>query len=885
MSLHIASTSGQSTGLEAKDILIALMNNTEMRDTTSIASPSKLILALDAAMAEWKAPTAKWRSPSSEARLLVVVWMRDDAEPVQIHLDPNADGSISSPLDDDDHDDDDHDDDDHDDDDHDDGDPWRTTTVHCKPKHSACHSTLPHPEVTSVPHALDFGRQTYVTFGSILLHTRPVVLVPRPWRLPFTTVFVWIDSNCEEVDDAYISSFFSAMDEVVATDTGKALSQWKDMTVKAILASPLFATPTMAATRSPANLSKKIRKKFNNHKTQDAIKQRTGAGPASTAPPTAPAHAPARGSFLSSAPLTGNYLFTIERRDAIMEAATVRATAEGVKPFWRYQTCRKEMWDHLSDDERAAYDARALTTARDVSLNQKALQHDLWLFLHSSCESGLLGPIEFHVLYAYRQPTGGLVGGTVCVHTPDNTISLQQEVKDYKASVFDPWMGFASKVLPTVPAPNVNAIEIPRSRAGVPVFPQLNLKEMTPASITIVLKEFFTCLWAFCRPSGGEIPWSAIAANNSEFYDTKMFGLPVPLKNLEALNSGETCALAEWLMQRLDDIEAFVFCPARGEKDAADENGDKGGSEDNKDSDGRPEDKVGSKAPISVNAGAAKLQDGAAKSPKKQTVPPPTTKARSPSSAGSAASDLSDIDDATVPEAVVKKRATAAKSQTGGVATGAKAKAKAPVAPPGINASKKRRADSTGEADPLPVQKKARKGELPAAAPRKTRARGGPAAPPLPPVLGRKIKNYFYEVGDPNLPKGYSWEDDYEVANLRQTAARIDHGRLRGYCEWQIFALGYSRQYIRARCSYPDTRRLPCFLVASARCERDKFQSRLDDYKYPVLTLPAEITSEIFIHFLPIYPLRPPPTGLLSPALLGQICRKWRDVALGTPRL
>ncbi|KAJ7257123.1 hypothetical protein C8J57DRAFT_1009053, partial [Mycena rebaudengoi] len=51
------------------------------------------------------------------------------------------------------------------------------------------------------------------------------------------------------------------------------------------------------------------------------------------------------------------------------------------------------------------------------------------------------------------------------------------------------------------------------------------------------------------------------------------------------------------------------------------------------------------------------------------------------------------------------------------------------------------------------------------------------------------------------------------------------------------------------------------------------------------LTLPVESTSEIFIHFLPDYPERPPITGLLFPALLGQICRKWREIAFDTPRL
>ncbi|KAJ7039895.1 hypothetical protein C8F04DRAFT_1085259 [Mycena alexandri] len=67
--------------------------------------------------------------------------------------------------------------------------------------------------------------------------------------------------------------------------------------------------------------------------------------------------------------------------------------------------------------------------------------------------------------------------------------------------------------------------------------------------------------------------------------------------------------------------------------------------------------------------------------------------------------------------------------------------------------------------------------------------------------------------------------------------------------------------------------------------QRTLIQKRLDSYKYPVLTLPNEIVSEIFVHFLPVYPDRPPLTGVLSPTNLTQICRKWRDIALTTPAL
>ncbi|KAJ7043357.1 hypothetical protein C8F04DRAFT_1074494 [Mycena alexandri] len=55
--------------------------------------------------------------------------------------------------------------------------------------------------------------------------------------------------------------------------------------------------------------------------------------------------------------------------------------------------------------------------------------------------------------------------------------------------------------------------------------------------------------------------------------------------------------------------------------------------------------------------------------------------------------------------------------------------------------------------------------------------------------------------------------------------------------------------------------------------------------KYLVLTLPNEIVGEIFLQFLPDYPKCPPLVGTESPAVLAQICRPWREIALATPAL
>ncbi|KAJ6481853.1 hypothetical protein C8R45DRAFT_313508 [Mycena sanguinolenta] len=71
--------------------------------------------------------------------------------------------------------------------------------------------------------------------------------------------------------------------------------------------------------------------------------------------------------------------------------------------------------------------------------------------------------------------------------------------------------------------------------------------------------------------------------------------------------------------------------------------------------------------------------------------------------------------------------------------------------------------------------------------------------------------------------------------------------------------------------------------IADLQTEKAMVQQRLDSY--PVLTLPDEIIAEIFVRFLPSYPICPPFVGPLSPISLTHICHRWRAVALATPTL
>ncbi|KAJ7448333.1 hypothetical protein FB451DRAFT_1103074 [Mycena latifolia] len=74
--------------------------------------------------------------------------------------------------------------------------------------------------------------------------------------------------------------------------------------------------------------------------------------------------------------------------------------------------------------------------------------------------------------------------------------------------------------------------------------------------------------------------------------------------------------------------------------------------------------------------------------------------------------------------------------------------------------------------------------------------------------------------------------------------------------------------------------------LARLRVEREGIVEKLDSIVYPILTVPPEVTSEIFIHSVgrPNYsPSRGPKYD--GPLRLASICRAWRAIALSTPRI
>ncbi|KAF7352427.1 F-box domain-containing protein [Mycena venus] len=74
-------------------------------------------------------------------------------------------------------------------------------------------------------------------------------------------------------------------------------------------------------------------------------------------------------------------------------------------------------------------------------------------------------------------------------------------------------------------------------------------------------------------------------------------------------------------------------------------------------------------------------------------------------------------------------------------------------------------------------------------------------------------------------------------------------------------------------------------LLEDMRTRLRELQTQLDQIVYPVLTLPPEITSEIFVHCLPAERQLDIVNPKEAPLLLMHVCRLWRKIAVSTPEL
>ncbi|KAJ7721361.1 hypothetical protein B0H16DRAFT_1473889 [Mycena metata] len=352
--------------------------------------------------------------------------------------------------------------------------------------------------------------------------------------------------------ESYFDAFTAQLDEGLI---GKKLTEWKQKTASEILDAPPLAG--LSADIPRREWYTMIVRKFTNYRNQVYLKNR----------PSAPTPSVIGGPlFRFSSELTGRQLFAKDNSTLINSTAAARITTAGHGSLAAvYQTVLRELWDALPESKQLEWGQRAEEGMGDTDQNQSEFHQKMHLALKDLTQGGQLGDAEMLLFYAFRKPVSGdLDIGTIHAHSVHNRTNFGGTRAELQTNHGDAWAIFADTVIPR-PIVSTTSV-IPRNSSGIPVFPSVDLNDLTPADTRVLLTEYWMHVWAYsCNPDSEfpQIPWGEIAAKPSVYYDTTKFTLPYALTAPAKLNTVETTVWAEYLVRTSSMFEEtpFVFYP------------------------------------------------------------------------------------------------------------------------------------------------------------------------------------------------------------------------------------------------------------------------------------------------------------------------------------
>ncbi|KAJ7260071.1 hypothetical protein C8J57DRAFT_1637611 [Mycena rebaudengoi] len=320
-----------------------------------------------------------------------------------------------------------------------------------------------------------------------------------------------------EAQNAYIDSFMDALTAKLDAGTDShELTKWKQTTASEIQNSPLFTTLDLAV-HNKQQWFRIIVRKFTNYRNNIYLKKKS--------PPTQ-TQSPTKGASLVnfSSVLTGRQLFAREQADIINKAITERlATSEHTSTAAIYQSVLKEMWESLGLEDQETWKTKASNEAGDVA--------------------------------------------NIHGHSSHNRINFGGDRSELQAKYGVPWITFAENVLPR-PSIRTPISIIPRSPAGTPIFPCVDLNAATPSGTRQLLTEYFTESWDTKFPVAHmwgadseypSIPWQKISTDPTIFYDVTQFSFPVKIQDPEKMSNVETVILSEYLMHNSSVLTVNPF--------------------------------------------------------------------------------------------------------------------------------------------------------------------------------------------------------------------------------------------------------------------------------------------------------------------------------------
>ncbi|KAK7019974.1 hypothetical protein R3P38DRAFT_3198475 [Favolaschia claudopus] len=358
------------------------------------------------------------------------------------------------------------------------------------------------------------------------------------------------ESKFSPEQDAYMATFYDEWLKVPEEER----TQWNKDNASKLMNHELFKDNLPSEEQDTARgttltrWEERIRKKFQNHRTQAGTKAakaalRAGSSTSGTKPPPP-------STIFSTAQVTAYNIYGLDKDEAIRLEAKKRAAATGKRPITFYQTVKREMWAELTDEEIAALEARARAKASDVDYNQRVFAENIWDILDELFKSGRLGDIAAVLNLTFKRPDGSIAFSTYSVNAADDAPHIQS-MKD-----FEPWRNqwqeFMEEIWYNPRRNRANVIDISTNPDGIPVMPDVDLGRTPPEAIKDVVLRYIKALWEHCLP-GQEFDWGVA----SRSYDTGRFKLPFSLDGLPGRNIWEFGSLADYFLKIEEDT--FVF--------------------------------------------------------------------------------------------------------------------------------------------------------------------------------------------------------------------------------------------------------------------------------------------------------------------------------------
>ncbi|KAJ3968239.1 hypothetical protein EV361DRAFT_1035831 [Lentinula raphanica] len=241
--------------------------------------------------------------------------------------------------------------------------------------------------------------------------------------------------------------------------------------------------------------------------------------------------------FKLGSPVAGRDLYEQAHKDDIKASAKGGITGNAAG---NYQQARKQSWLQLGEEERRAWEKRALEEAQDIDKNQELLSSIINFLFMSMAKSGRLGEMEFMTLLTMRT-TKGLLHATATLGGTSGK-DFKEAFDDWEEHYLNPFQEWAEGVLPNSPEA-VPAIG--QDESGYPVFPDIDPLEAQPKDLQVVVKTFLDLLYSAYSMGRGDtcsdlqvgeqygepLPWEELDRKPENFYDVVKYQLPVPLKD------------------------------------------------------------------------------------------------------------------------------------------------------------------------------------------------------------------------------------------------------------------------------------------------------------------------------------------------------------------